>query len=132
MRICPRCGGSGHVLRPQPKKLMSFVRCTRCGGKGLQGIATPIGAEGELRTARWLEISFEILISRSVSRNEMRRMHPFYAEESAGYRVRVPNGMIRNTSCGMIECRDHRGMPFGWNKKLVLAVLDLERNIVWP
>lgn len=92
----------------------------------------PEGSEGALRTTVWLKTSFDVLISRTVLRAEMQRMHPYAAEENAAYRVRVSAGMIRNTSCGMIECRDHRGMPFAWNKKLVVAVLDLERNILWP
>ena len=38
LRLCKRCGGSGSLLRPQKEKLLTFRRCSDCGGKGLKGM----------------------------------------------------------------------------------------------
>jgi hypothetical protein len=35
MRVCRRCGGSGLLLRPRKKKLLTFEECPRCEGKQL-------------------------------------------------------------------------------------------------
>jgi predicted metal-binding protein len=34
LRICKRCGGAGNLLRPTEAKLINFVKCSGCSGKG--------------------------------------------------------------------------------------------------
>lgn len=80
----------------------------------------------------WYEGSFEILITPEYPRESMRQMHAHAVRECASYRVKVIHGRARATRSDMLEFRDHRGMPFGWNKRLVLLVQDLEKNILWP
>lgn len=36
-RVCRRCRGSGQLLRPEKRRLLRFIRCSDCGGRGLSG-----------------------------------------------------------------------------------------------
>lgn len=35
MPICSRCGGSGTLLRPLKRKLLTYEPCPRCAGSGI-------------------------------------------------------------------------------------------------
>ena len=34
--MCTRCGGSGKLLRPHKRKLLTFIKCTNCQGNGFR------------------------------------------------------------------------------------------------
>jgi DnaJ-class molecular chaperone len=33
-RICKRCGGAGNLLRSTENKLINYVKCSSCNGRG--------------------------------------------------------------------------------------------------
>ncbi len=45
--MCKCCGGSGHLLRPQPEKFLSFKHCSSCGGTGKKWKPPPEAERGE-------------------------------------------------------------------------------------
>lgn len=90
---------------------------------------TPYLEKG-ITTKDWLEESFTIHLSQAVSPKTARRMQT-KGQEIRGRHIRVRDGFIRDTSCGLIACKDRFGMPFVWHKKLIRAVVRRNGRVLW-
>jgi hypothetical protein len=83
-----------------------------------------------INTDEWFEGSFEIRLRPEVDVKTMRLMRT-RGQYCGNSTICVPSGRARDTACGMLEFRDCFGMPFGWSKQLIDAVVAETGQILW-
>ena len=81
----------------------------------------------------WAEWSYEIRLVRTVEFRQLMRMKTDaqYIQNCGPERIiYVPKGLLRE-STHFIEGKDCLGIPFGWNKTLVMEVVAQDGSLLW-
>ncbi len=83
-----------------------------------------------ISSKEWLNRSLIIYFRPTVPFRIVRLMET-EGQQRSGRVVCLLRGKIRDTTCGMLEFHDRTGIPFGWNKKLVVKVVTYSGIVVW-
>lgn len=83
-----------------------------------------------LLSKEWYCGSYAIRLAAHVPHADIVRMKT-RGQIIRGTTIYVRHGKVRDTDCGMIECRDRHGMPFGWNKCLIVEI-TAHSGVIWP